>query len=291
VIRKSARARIRASAWIALLAGSLLTGNLAFAQSTDLKTLVPEPYRTAGEIHFAANAAYPPFNFKSESGESSGLEVSLLVAVGERLGIKMKFTPSDFATVLPGVTAGRFDGGAAGFWNTEERQKVVDFINYMYAVDGLVVMKGNPAGISVDDLCGKTISASQSSYQSNNLTALSEKCVAAGKAPIEALVFQGTPAQIVALKSGRVQASNIDRAVGAYLSKKEGGHIEPLPGAVQNAAGKKFVMAFLVKKGDLQLAKAIQAGMNAIIKDGTYAKILKQWDIADDARLPESTIN
>src|SRR5262249_23141374 len=136
VIQKSARARIRASAWIALLAGGLMTGNLAFGQSTDLKTLVPEPYRKAGEIHFAANAAYPPFNFKSESGESSGLEVSLLVAVGERLGIKMKFTPSDFATVLPGVTAGRFDGGAAGFWNTEERQKVVDFINYMYAVDG-----------------------------------------------------------------------------------------------------------------------------------------------------------
>jgi polar amino acid transport system substrate-binding protein len=291
VTHKSARARFGASACITLLASGLLTGNLAFAQSTDLKALVPEAYRKAGEIHFAANAAYPPFNFKSESGESSGLEVSLLNAVGDRLGIKMKFTPSDFATVLPGVTAGRFDGGAAGFWNTEERQRVVDFINYMYAIDGLVVMKGNPAGISVDNLCGKTISASQSSYQSNNLTALSEKCVAAGKPPIEALVFQGTPAQIVALKSGRVQASNIDRAVGAYLSKKEGGHIEPLSGAVQNAAGKKFVMAFLVKKGDLELAKAIQAGMNAIIKDGTYAKILKEWDISDEARLPESTIN
>ena len=41
----------------------------------------------------------------------------------------------------------------------------------------------------------------------------------------------------------------------------------------------------------MDLAKAIQAGMNAIIKDGTYAKILKEWNIADEGRLPEFTIN
>jgi polar amino acid transport system substrate-binding protein len=290
------RTKARATARALLTAGGLLCGLLAgaslvSAQSADPKSLVPEQYKKAGEIHFAANAAYPPFNFKSETGESSGLEVALLNAVGERLGVKMKFTPSDFATVLPGVTAGRFDGGAAGFWNTEERRKVVEFINYMYAVDGLVVMKGNPAGITIGDLCGKTISGSQGSYQANNLKALSDKCVADGKAPIEVLLFQGTPNQIVALKSGRVQASNIDKAVGAYLSKKDGGSIEPLPGVMPNAAGNKFLMGFLVKKGETDLAKAIQAGMNSIIKDGTYAKILKEWDIADEGRLPESTIN
>ena len=131
--------------------------------------------------------------------------------------MKIKYTPSAFATVLPGVTAGRFDGGAAGFWNTEERRKVVEFINYAYAVDRFVVMKGNPAGIAVDNLCGKAISASQGSYQSVNLKAISDKCVADGKAAIDIMLFQGTPNQIVALKSGRVQASNIDRAVGAVL--------------------------------------------------------------------------
>lgn len=277
--------------WALLLALPLLVGGVSAEAAEKLKVALPEAVKKAGEIHFAANAAYPPFNFQAESGQSAGVEVDLLNAVGDRIGVKMKYTPAAFATVLPGVTAGRFDGGAAGFWNTEERQKVVDFINYAYAVDGLVVMKGNPAGISVNNLCGKTISASQGSYQANNLKALSDKCVADGKQAIEIALFQGTPNQIVALKSGRVQASNIDRAVGAYLAKKDGGSIEPLADPMPNAAGKKFVMGFLVKKGETELAKAIQAGMNAIIKDGTYAKILKDWDLADAARLPESTIN
>jgi polar amino acid transport system substrate-binding protein len=275
-----------------LVSGALFVGGLSSAGAAEkLNVSLPEAITKAGEIHFAANAGYPPFNFKSESGESSGLEVALLNAVGERIGVKMKFTPSDFATVLPGVTAGRFDGGAAGFWNTEERRKVVEFINYGYAVDGLVVMKGNPAGLAVDNLCGKAISASQGSYQAVNLKTISDKCVADGKPAIEISLLQGTPNQIVALKSGRVQASNVDQSVGAYLSKKDGGAIEPLPTPMPNAEGKKFLMGFMVKKGELDLAKAIQAGMNAIIKDGTYAKILKEWDISDQAKLAESTIN
>lgn len=281
----------RALKTFAALGAMLFTGLPLAGAAEKLSVTLPEAIKKAGEIHFAANAAYPPFNFQAESGESSGVEVALLNAVGERIGVKIKYTPSAFATVLPGVTAGRFDGGAAGFWNTEERRKVVEFINYAYAVDGLVVMKGNPAGIAVDNLCGKAISASQGSYQSVNLKAISEKCVADGKAAIDIMLFQGTPNQIVALKSGRVQASNIDRAVGAYLSKKDGGSIEPLLTPMPNAAGDKFLMGFMVKKGEIDLAKAIQAGMNSIIKDGTYAKILKEWDLADEARLPEATIN
>lgn len=290
LMKKSRALKTFAALGAVLVAGSALLTGLPLAGAAE-KVVLPERISKAGEIHVAANAAYPPFNFQAESGESSGVEVDLLNAIGKQIGVKLKYSPSGFVTILPGVTSGRFDVGAAGFWNTEERRKVVEFINYAYAVDGLVVMKGNPAGISVDNLCGKTISASQGSYQANNLKAISDKCVADGKPAIEISLFQGTPNQIVALKSGRVQASNIDRAVGAYLAGKDGGSIEPLSTPMPNAAGNKFLMAFMVQKNEMDLARAVQTGLNALIKDGSYAQILKKWGLADEARLPEATLN
>lgn len=277
-----------------VVAAIFLIASLASARAAEQKLhdMLPEAIRQAGEIHVAANAAYPPFNFKNEAGESTGLEVALLNAVGEKVGIKMRYTPIDFLSVLPGVLAGRFDVGAAGFNNTDERRQVADFVNYAYTVDGFVVPKGNPGHVSVTDACGKKISVSQGTYQMTNLQALSEKCVAGGKAPIDIMLFQGMPPQAVALRSGRVEGADVDKAVGNYLVKQNSRDFEGAPGAIANVAGLKLKMGFILKKNEnIDLAKALVAGMNAIVADGTYAKILKEWEIPPEATLPESTLN
>lgn len=261
----------------------------AFA-ADKLNDLLPERIRQAGEIHVASNAAYPPFAFKDEAGNASGLESALIRAMAEKLDIKVKFTSIDFPSILPGVSAGRFDVGSGGFNNTEERRKIVEFVNYASAVSGIIVQKGNPAKISLDGLCGKSIAASEGSAQRVNLGLLSEKCQAQGKPAIDMPTLKGTPAMVVALKSGRVEGVYIDKAVGGYLVTRDSA-VEALPGVVANPDGSTVVMGILMKKGDMQLAKALQAGLNAAIKDGTYAKIMKEWNIADDVQLKEATVN
>lgn len=280
-------------ATIAVISLSLgaIADKAAWAADKTPNELLPEAVRKAGEISVAANPSYPPFDFKNEAGEASGLEAALMRAMAKKLNINLKFTGIEFASILPGVNAGRFDVGIGGYSNTEERRKVVEFVNYLYAVDGLVVRKGNPDKISLNDFCGKTISTSQGSYQTVNLTALSQKCVAEGKPAIEMQVLQGTPAQVVALKSGRVQASNIDKAVGVYLVSKDSENIEEVPGVLLNAGGNKLVMGFILKKGETELAKALQAALNEVIKDGEYAKILKEWNITANSAVTESTLN
>lgn len=280
----------RAVATFVLGVGLGVTFNTV-AMAQDLNKMLPDDIRKAGEIRVAANASYPPFSFRDEKGESTGLEPTLVRALADKLGIKATFTAVDFATVMPSITAGRFDLGVAGYNNTEERQKVVEFVNYLYAVDGLVVLKGNPDHLSTQDLCGKVISTSQGSYQTNNLMNLSDACVKGGKPAIDSQVFQGTPAQIVALKSRRVQGSNIDFAVAAYTVQKDSENLEQVPGVVANAKGQRLQMGMIMKKGGLDLAEALKAALNAIIADGTYTKILAQWHIADQAKITEATIN
>lgn len=286
--RRNTRGRALLAASIGLL--SLMSAGSAAFAADKLNELLPENIRKAGEINVASNSAYPPFAFKNEAGEASGVESDLLRAMAEKLGVKIKFTSIDFPSILPGVTAGRFDVGSGGFNNTDERRKVVEFVNYANAVSGIVVQKGNPNKISINDLCGKTIAASEGSAQRANLGAISDKCTAQGKTAIDMPTLKGTPAMVVALKSQRVQGVYIDLAVASYLVGKDT-TIEALPGVVPNPDGGKVVMGVLMKKGDTQLAKALQAGLNAAIKDGTYGKILKQWGIADDIKLQEATIN
>jgi polar amino acid transport system substrate-binding protein len=274
-----------------VLSVGVMGQSTAWAADKTPNELLPEAIRKAGEISVAANPSYPPFDFKNEAGESSGLEADLMRAIAKKLNINLKFTGIEFASILPGVNAGRFDVGIGGYSNTEERRKVMGFVNYLYAVDGLVVRKGNPDKISISDICGKIVSSSQGSYQTVNLAGLSEKCTTAGKPAVDMPVFQGTPAQVVALKSGRVQASNIDKAVGIYLVKKDSENIEEVPGVLLNFAGNKLLMGFILKKDDTELAKALQAALNEVIKDGEYAKILKDWNMAAEAAVSESTIN
>jgi polar amino acid transport system substrate-binding protein len=275
---------------ISLSLGVIMQSTASAAEKTP-NEMLPDAIRKAGEISVAANPSYPPYDFKNEAGESSGLEADLMRAMAKKLNINMKFTGIEFASILPGVNAGRFDVGIGGYNNTEERRKVVEFVNYSNAVDGLVVRKGNPDKVSINDICGKVISSSQGSYQTVNLAGLSQKCVAAGKPPIDMPVFQGTPAQVVALKSGRVQAANIDKAVGIYLVKKDSENVEEVPGVLPNAADKKLLMGFILKKDETELAKALQAALNEVIKDGEYATTLKNWSIPAEAAVPESTLN
>ena len=290
VTRENMFGRNRGSVLLAVAIGVLSWLSAQPASAQELNKLLPDNIRSAGEIHVASNAAYPPFAFKNEAGDASGVESALIRAIADKLGIKVKFTSIDFPSILPGVTAARFDVGSGGFNNTEERRKVVEFVNYANAGSGIIVQKGNPAKISTTDLCGKSIAASEGSAQRANLGTLSDRCTAQGKAAIEMPTLKGTPAMVVALKSGRVQGVYVDKAVGGYLASRDD-TVEALPGLVANPDGSAVVMGILMKKGDLQLAKALQAGLNAAIKDGTYDKILKEWNLADEMKLKEATVN
>lgn len=270
--------------------GSLLVSGLSAAYAADLNAMLPANIREAGVLTAAAIPSYPPFVFVDSKGEPTGIDPDLFRAVAEKLGVKLVITPIEFATILPSVQAGRFDVGLGAYFDTPERRQVVRFIDDLYAVDGLVTRPGNPDKISVNDLCGKTISASQGSAEDTNLNNLSKQCIDHGKPAINVVVLNGTPAQIVAVKSGRVSAANVTKAVVVYMASQDGANLEDLPGIVPNASGTKELQGCIVQKDRADLAKALAAAMNALIADGTYARILQKWNIPEDLWVKQVTL-
>jgi polar amino acid transport system substrate-binding protein len=276
---------------MAIAGALLLAAGCVSAWAEDLAAKLPVAVREAGEITAAQNATYPPFAFVNKNNQPDGIEADLLRAIAEKLGVKVVLTPMEFVNIMPALQAGRFELGLGGFFDTAARRQVVTFVDYMYAVDGLITRPGNPDHLSVKDLCGKTISGSETSAEVVNLNALSKLCAAAGKPVIDVVVLKGTPAQVEAVKSGRVMAANVTKAVSAYTASQPGAGLEDVPGVVLNANGQKQLDGIMLRKDESDLANAIQAAMNVLMADGTYAHVLKKWGIPEDLFLKQAIRN
>ena len=46
------------------------------------------------------------------------------------MGLKANVVNATFATIIPGLAAGRYDMGASSFTDTKVREKSVDFVDY-----------------------------------------------------------------------------------------------------------------------------------------------------------------
>ena len=56
-------------------------------------------------------------------------------------------------------------------------------------------------------------------------------------------------------------------------------------------SGEKKLQGFILPKSETQLAKALQAAMNAAVADGIYARILKKWNIPQDVAVEKATVD
>ena len=101
--------------------------------------------------------------------------------------------------------------------NTPERAEQVDFVNYLYVGQSLIVPKGNPLSLStLESLCGHASAAQVGTTNLDALNVASEECVAAGKEPIDIVGLPRQYGRVLALKADRVDAVETDSPVAAY---------------------------------------------------------------------------
>ena len=87
----------------------------------------------------ATNAEFPPYEYR-EGEEIVGIDIDIANAIGEELGVEVKVEDMDFDSVIPAISSGKADFGAAGLTITEERLANVDFTdNYAHATQVIIV--------------------------------------------------------------------------------------------------------------------------------------------------------
>lgn len=82
--------------------------------------------RPNGTLTLATNAEFPPYEYYEE-GKITGMDMDIMQAVCDKLGMEMKIEDMAFDSIISAVSTGKVDIGASGFTVTEERKKNVDF--------------------------------------------------------------------------------------------------------------------------------------------------------------------
>ena len=153
------------------------------------------------------------------------------------------------------------------------------------AGSSILVQKGNPKGIKgLDDLCGVTVSVQKGTTQDTGvLTPQVAKCQAAKKA-LSVLRFEKDTDALQQVKNGRAVADLEDFPVAAYNAQTSGAGKDF--DVVAGQVGDIGAYGIAVPSNNAGLRDALQGALKAVIADGTYDKILANWNVAAGALNP-----
>ena len=92
-----------------------------------------------GRLVMATHAAFPPYE-NVVGGEIVGIDVDMMHAVCDKIGMELVIEDMEFDSVIAAVNSGKADVGAAGMTVTEERLKSVEFTQtYATAMQVIIV--------------------------------------------------------------------------------------------------------------------------------------------------------
>lgn len=219
---------------------------------------------TPGTLTVGSLSDAPPTSCIDGTGRFSGFDDELLRAVAAKLGLRVSFVGTDFAGLLAQVAAGRFDVGSASIAATEARRRTVGFTNgYDFGYYALVVPPGS-ALTAMDDLRpGLRIGVVQGTIQDAYVTDT------LGLAPVK---FPDFNTVYASLKTGQLDAWVAPAQQAGQLVRPG----DPAVIAATTVSVDTFV-AWAVAAGNRPLIEALNAGLDAVIADGTWAQLYTDW--------------
>lgn len=243
------------------------------ANAQDLKLV------EAGKLTWGSSPTFKPFEFMVD-GKPTGFDVDLMDELSKRVGLASTMMGMEFKGVIPALLGNRIDVGVSGLYVTAERQQVADFIPYVIVGNQIVVQKGNPKKIAGrDGLCGLKVAVPVNTAFEASTKAVSADCKTKGKAEIDILSLPGSNNVALALQQGRVDAAlNSTATIAAMMGETPDAY--ELAGDAFDADTK---VGIALRKDSGPLKAKLETAMQDLVKDGTYAKLLKKWNLPQKA--------
>jgi polar amino acid transport system substrate-binding protein len=233
--------------------------------------VAPPTIIKAGTLIMSINPTLPPLQFVDDKGELKGMRVELANECCKRLGLAPEYIRTEFATMIPGLAAKRWDMINTGIFWTEERSKLMYMVPTEQAAISFLAAKGNPLGIkTVDDLAGKKISVELGGIEERRTREVAEMLAKKGLKPVTVMTFNNFAEAFQALKAGQSDAATSIDATAMFMQQR-GDFTRAVSGVFPQTA----CFAFASKP----LADAVVGALNELMKDGTYGKLLDQYGV------------
>jgi polar amino acid transport system substrate-binding protein len=206
----------------------------------------------------------PPSICINSAGQFTGFDNELLRAIADKLGLKINFVGTEFSGLLAQVASRRFDVGSSSITTTDARRKTVGFTNgYDFGYFSLVVPSGSPITGFGKLAAGQRIGVVQGTVQ-------------------EAYVIDTLHLQPVKFPDyNTVYASLKTRQIDAWVapSQQASGTVQTGDPAqiIENTFSLDNFVAWAVATENRPLIDALNSGLDAVIADGTWARLYSDW--------------
>lgn len=230
-------------------------------ETAELSTVEP------GKLIMSTNAAFPPYEMTTDSGEFEGIDIETAQAIADKLGLELQIDDMDFDAALLAVQQGKSDMVMAGVTVTDERQNVMDFTDsYATGIQSIIVKEDSDIA-SVDDLAGKKIGTQRGTtgylYCSDDFG--DENVVA----------YDDGLTAVQMLNNGQVDCVVIDNAPAKEF-------IAANPGLkLLDTAYVEESYAIGIGKGNTELKDAINTALEELKADGTLQAIVDKYITAE----------
>lgn len=219
---------------------------------------------TPGVLTVGTLSDAPPSICINSAGQFTGFDNELLRAIADKLGLRINFVGTDFSGLLAQTASRRFDVASSSITTTDARRRTVGFTNgYDFGYFSLVVPTGSPITGFGQLAPGQRIGVVQGTVQ-------------------EAYVIDTLHLQPVKFPDyNTVYASLKTRQIDAWVapSQQASGTVQPGDPAqiIENTFSLDNFVAWAVAKENQPLIDALNSGLDAVIADGTWARLYSDW--------------
>jgi polar amino acid transport system substrate-binding protein len=257
-------------------AGSLMV--LAAMSGAHAQGAAPPNIAKAGKIVYCSDMTGPPLEFLDESTKPVGSDIEIGEEIAKRFGVKAEWKNIPFKGLIPALLAKQCDVVISQLFDKPERRQAIGMVDYMNSSEALLVRAGNPQKIKgLEDLSGKKVAVENGTTIQDLLGEQSKKFEAAGKKPIDVVVFPKDTDALQQLQIGQADAYGTTLETGAYYMQKAPNTFE-----VAGPPFHQILVGVGFGKDDAALSAALQKTIDAMKADGSYLKILKKWGLEGD---------
>jgi polar amino acid transport system substrate-binding protein len=217
------------------------------------------------KVTIATDATWAPFEFLNESDKKIvGFDIDLMDAIAAKANLDVTYTNVAFDPLLAGMAQCQYDAAISSITITAERGKSMLFSNPYFKVGQVVVVAaGNTDIKGKDSLTGKKVGSQISTTGAMEAAKIQGATVK---------TYDDITLALQDLANGQIDAVITDNALVINYINSNPGKVKMVGDSFTN---EDIGIAICKTKADLQ-AK-INAGLAAVLSDGTVDKISAKW--------------
>lgn len=219
----------------------------------------------------STNPTLPPMQFVDSQGVLRGMRVELGTEIAKRLCLTPEHVRIEFAAMIPGLAARRWDMINTGMFYTEERAKIMALVRYEEQAISISVPRGNPRNIrTIADLAGLTVGVEQGGFEFRRTQDLATELQKMGLRPITIRPFDNFAISFQALRAGQLDAAiSIDSTGKEYDERGE------FSRAISGLFGTPINFGFRSRV----LAQAVATALTEMKADGSFQALLDRYGV------------